>query len=429
MAASPLVGTMILGVTGPGLLEEQRAGARREGLPLTPDDLRPNPPVPDSQNAGPLLKELTQRYNALPKRECNLWDKAASDFLKNPKDATAQAEFSAGLTRYTELIALVEDAVERPHCDLAYDWNLGPNLLFPEFTVLRQFARTLVCRALLAQDASSAWADITRAAKLGNLIGETPCIIAALVSVAIHANADKGYIETLKRFGPSPEAHAAHAAFGPPLDPEHYFKGEVVLITACMKLLREGKLAKQEEASIDTNDENSYGFAGSSVTKTFSLVSPIAAAFWEKQLLVFWRKAFQIIREAKRTDDYSKMQEMDRFLKAWERDRINLPQNVMALILAPVFSQAPRKTQLAILAQKSLRESALALLEERAKTGAFPDSPTLPIDPFSPTKQTLRYKKEGTGCTLYSVGDDGNDDGGMAKRTKNSDGLDLVVRL
>ncbi|WP_309719298.1 hypothetical protein [Armatimonas sp.] len=422
LATSPLMGLLMLSISGPSLLEKQREAARREGIPLTSDDLRPNPPIPDSENAGPLLKELTERYNMLPKRERSLWEKATGDLLTKPSDANAMVAFDEGLTRYADLIVLLEQAAELPHCDLAYDWNQGPLLLFPEFAIVRNFARVLMLRARTARDAKAAWADIARTAKLGNLIGETPCSIAALVYVATHSIADRGYIETLKRFGPSVQAHDTLVAFGSPPEPEHYFGGELVLNTMAMKLLHDGKLN-----NADDNNEND--FMGSS-WRSFSFVAPVAAPIWEKQILIFWRQAFPKIREVQRTGCYEELGKwLNQMGKSWELDRINVPQNLMVLILFPMFSSAPIRTHLHTAALRRLRESALALSEEKAKMGSFPDSPTLPADPFSKTGEPLRYKKEGAGCVLYSVGQDHTDDGGVEKREKNSEKLDLVVRL
>lgn len=423
LASSPVVGILTLSIAGPGLLEGQRSAARREGIPLTPEDLRPNPPIPDAQNAGPLLKELARRYQALPEKESHDWDATYDLFGKNLDDPKARVAFQESLVRYADLVHLAEAATECPLCDLAYDWNQGLNLQFPEFAIVRRFGRLFTARASLATDSSRAWADVARCAKLGNLMGQTPCLIAALVSVALHAIADKSYIATLQRFGPSPQAHETLAAFGPPPKPTVYFQGEVVSCTMTLEQLRVGKLK-------DMADEEGGALIGGTVWKNLSLVAPVAVPFWEKQLLLFWREAFAKARDAEHTGDYEGLGAwFDATMKVWERDKINLPQNLLVLILAPVFSQASNKTHLHTQAQRHLRESALALLEEKAKTGTFPNSPTLPTDPFSSDKQPLRYRKDGAGCILYSIGQDHTDDGGVEKRARNSEKLDLVVRL
>ncbi|WP_395088953.1 hypothetical protein [Armatimonas sp.] len=419
LVSSPVVGILTLSISGPGLLEKQREAARREGIPLLPEDLRPNPPIPDAQNAGPLLKELTRRYQTLPEKESHDWDATYDLFGKNLDDPKARVAFQESLVRYADLIQLAEDATARPHCDFAYDWNLGMNLQFPEFAIVRRFGRLFTARAALATDASSAWADVARCAKLGNLMGQTPCVIAALVSVALHAIADKSYITTLKRFGPSTHAREILAAFGPPPKPTIYFQGEVVACAMTLEQMRSRKFKVEEEVG--------GAMMKGSAWEGLSFVAPVAVPFWEKQLLLFWRGAFAKAREVERTGDYESLGTwFAATMKVWERDKLNLPQNLLVLILAPVFSQASNKTQIHTQAQRHLRESALALLEEKAKTGTFPDSPTLPTDPFSPDKQPLRYRKDGAGCILYSIGQDHTDDGGVRK---NSEKLDMVVRL
>ena len=307
LGASPVVGLLTLSISGPSLLEKQRAAARREGIPLTPEDLRPNPPIPDSQNAGPLLKELTKRYHALPKQERNDWEKLSGDLLKTPADEALRVIFLDSEQRYAPLIRLAQEASALPHCDMAYDWSLGPDLLFPEFAVLRQFARILTVKAHLASDAVHAWTSIAQAARLGNLIGETPCLIAALLSVAIHAIADKGYIAALKRFGSSPQAHETLAAFGAPPEPELYFGGEVILSTVAMKQMRQGRVQNFSDES-DTSGTN----------RSLALVAPVATPYWEKQLLTFWRAAFAQARVAKRTQNYEQLSQwFEATVKEW----------------------------------------------------------------------------------------------------------------
>ena len=73
-----------------------------------------------------------------------------------------------------------------------------------------------------------------------------------------------------------------------------------------------------------------------------------------------------------------------------------------------------------------LRETALSLLEAKAKMGAFPASPNMPLDPYS--NRPLGYRREGAGCVLWSVGPDRKDDGGVALSAGKKQ-LDLVVRL
>jgi hypothetical protein len=60
--------------------------------------------------------------------------------------------------------------------------------------------------------------------------------------------------------------------------------------------------------------------------------------------------------------------------------------------------------------------AALAVERCRLATARLPDKLTdsAPLDPF--TGQPLRYKKLAKGYVVYSVGEDGNDDGGDEKK-------------
>lgn len=416
LAASPIIGGLTLAITAPSAAQQQRDAARREGLPLTPEDLRPQPPVRDVDNAAPLLRELTQLIQHNKEPAFKLWDKASADLLKNPDDAKLRATFQEGLTRYAALIATAEQAATLPHCDFNYDYAQGPNLLLPELATFRQLARLFTARALLAQDASSAFADIARAAKLGNLVAETPILIAALVYCAVHAIADKGYHQVLKRFGPSALAKETLQAFGPSPDPEFYLRSEVVMGTATMKLLREGKL----RGGISDGSPDGMRSAWNAATA----LAPLATPIWERQLLAFWREMYSALR-ATRGDSLARHELINALTKRWERSRA--PQDIMVVILIPVFSQAISKTSLRQEALRQLRASAVQLLEEKAATGHFPDAPTLPTDPFS--LNPLRYLKEGEHCRVYSIGEDKRDDGGAERSEDKKTLLDIVVQL
>ena len=73
-------------------------------------------------------------------------------------------------------------------------------------------------------------------------------------------------------------------------------------------------------------------------------------------------------------------------------------------------------TQARCIAQLRAARAALALERMRLTKGELPD-PTkvaLPTDPF--TGQPLRFKKQGDGYVIYSVGENGVDDGGDERK-------------
>ena len=232
---------------------------------------------------------------------------------------------------------------------------------------------------------------------------------------------DKGYLAVLKRFGPSRIARETLDAFGPTPDPEFFCRGEVVAGAVTMKLLREGKMNRTEE-----DVPESEGMCGDGAFwETLAKVSPLAGSYWEERLILFWREVFGILK-ATRDDPIRRGNLLEMQINRWSNDRLGMPQNIIALILGPVYSQGITGRPLLSITQRVLRETALSLLEARAKTGAFPEKPTLPVDPYS--GKPLGYRREGNGCAVWSVGPDGKDDDGVAL-SKDRTLLDLVVRL
>jgi len=412
LAVSPIVGGTLLAITGPSAVQRQRTAARAEGLPLTPQDLRPQPPVREEDNAAPLLRELTTRYNAIPKQETRTWEKALSTLLKKPTDSEAKTAFLAGLIRYAPLIALAEQAAKRPHCDFGYDFSKGATLEFPEFGIVRHFAQVFVNRACAAESADEGFADIARAAQLGNHMAETPVMISALVYSAIQSIAHQGYITLLKRFGPSEHAESTLAAFAPAPDPTFYFGGEILLGLSTLQQLREGK---QQLATVDGIAVDSFSKLMRSVQG--SVFAPVLLPQWEHQMLVYWREVYQQVRLAK--SDFRLLPEgLNQQGKRWQNDKLHLPQNLLVLMLTPMLSGAINSINLRTEALRALRHSALALLKD-------PHTPLL-NDPFSGEPLHSRY--EGKTLILYSVGQNRTDDGG-AELSQDKTQLDLVVRL
>jgi hypothetical protein len=85
------------------------------------------------------------------------------------------------------------------------------------------------------------------------------------------------------------------------------------------------------------------------------------------------------------------------------------------------------------IAQLHTARTGLAIQRYRLATGKLPDNLTeliptyldaVPKDPFD--GKDLRYKKLETGFVVYSIGEDGNDDGGKEKPRKRT-GSDVPV--
>lgn len=88
-------------------------------------------------------------------------------------------------------------------------------------------------------------------------------------------------------------------------------------------------------------------------------------------------------------------------------------------------------SQLAVLVQKAtaealLRQQLVAVLEARLKTGVFALKLAPPLDPFS--GKPLLYRMGAEGFVLYSVGENGKDDGGSDDEETITKGLSKTTR-
>src|SRR3954454_14107473 len=100
---------------------------------------------------------------------------------------------------------------------------------------------------------------------------------------------------------------------------------------------------------------------------------------------------------------------------SWKQRR----RGIVTALLAPLTEKVVTAANEAD-AERLLARTALALTAFKAKTGSYPDRldalvpdflPRVPLDPFS--GRPLRLKRDGDGATVYSVGRDLTDDGGV----------------
>jgi len=398
-------------------LPQERAAARREGIPLTPGDLRRSPPVLNSQNAAPLYRRITAALN----EKAMSADVKALDPLRQPgrtdKDRTTARLV---LARRKPLLDLAERAAALPHCDFQRPYEQGTAMEFPEYSALRHMARLLAARATLESDAGQpeeAFATIATGARIAAHAGEDTTLITMLVQIAIRAFMDRVYHTVLRAHHDQPgvvaSAERAERAFGRKTDLLHALGGEVVLGTVTCEQMRTGTLPRSEE------DEEG--------------LPPKAPAWivngWEANMLSLWRDVFTKLRAA--GDDPMAQY---RVMKATEEhldNRARQVVNVLAAILFPAFDNAALKIVQED-TQRQLRKAAVALVAYRQKTGRYPErldqlpAPSAP-DPF--TGKPFVYRRTGDGFLLYSVGTNFKDDGGRAKRTKpgSPDDTDIVV--
>jgi len=391
-------------------LPAELAAARREGLPLEPSDLRRKPPVPDSRNAAPFLREMAREYE---QSRAVATDGDVLAALRRPGRTDADRDAArAVLARGSRMVDLAEKAAARPDCDMEKPYELGPDVTFPEFAAARQAARLLAMRAVLSSDArrlQAAFRDIATGYRLGHLVGREPVVIAMLVRIAVEAIMGRAFEQIVLDHIREPRvirlAQGALASQGPLPSIEHACRGEVIFGRISMKIVRRGGdlgalTGSQPSADLRRQTASEAG------RNAFCDAS-------EARIVAFWRKSFAALRE--HPGDYAAQSDAQAAAIREVEANSRKPSYLLADILAPVFARVGDKIlQLQVL--RKLRAQLLRIVGYCNRTGVFPTGlrdlgGTLPMDPFS--GMPLLYRRTASGFVLYSVGEDREDDGGI----------------
>ncbi len=400
-------------------LPKELAAAKREGVPLTASDLRPTIPVPESQNGAPLYQQIRGAIDSMP----NADQDAVANFLRPGRTAADAANVRRILDGVAPQIAVAERAAAMPYCDFHYRYELGPNLLLPEFASARRLARLFAARAMLQSDQgkpNEVLKSVEVIARIGRQMGQTPAVIAMLVQIAIQSIADRVLQEVVLSHAVDHaelrQAQATEGAFGPAPDLEHGFRGEPVMGMVVVSDVR------RNPSSLPTIAPLAEATADSDMFRTAMCDA------WEARMLEYWSKVFSVLRTHR--GEYLLLYRELKSLCDAEQANEGKPTYELSAILNPVLTQAELKVITAE-AQRRLRRVMLQLLEYRLRSGSFPASlqalsPPAPPDPF--TDGPLRYRKTPRGFVLYSVGENFRDDGGNGKRPpKGGSPPDIVV--
>jgi len=392
--------------------------ARREGLPLAPGDMRPAQRIPQAQNAAPLYRQLDAALGARSRAVKDEESKVV--VLARSHKASDKQQARAIITRRGKEISLAEQAAIRPYCRFDRPWELGPEVLLPEYASMREIARLLCARAILEGDSGNpraAMQTISTGSKVGRHAGEDPIMIGLLVNIAIYAIMDSAFQDVILAHRNNPQiiALASRVASYPPLpDLEHSFGGEVVMCRVAVSMVRQNPTAS----------ERLLRLLGRRTGRTRAIMSDA----WETRMLEYWRACFRGIR-SNRGDPIGQANAL-RVLGEDLAPREKEPTYELAAILMPVFSQAALKLA-AGQEQQRLRKTLIELVKFKQKTERWPDSLSqLPVPPETDifTNKLPIYRKTLDGFILYSVAENFKDDGGQAKRDQKTGAFDLVIQ-
>jgi hypothetical protein len=304
--------------------------------------------------------------------------------------------------------------------------------LLPHTQDARVIADLLAKDAMLRsqdKDADSALASCRGVLNSGRSVGDEPTLISQLVRVACRGIAVRRAERVLAQGEPSDEALERFQALLAKEEPEPLLliaaRGERGGMDRLMEAIQAGKI-RLSPRDLDMT----AGFGGQtapSLAEDLALWAPGARDAQRAAMLRYMNHAVELASAKPPTDD-AKWQKLDATAK---------DQPVLVRLLVPAFGKVARSVQRS---QAQLRCAIGATAAERFRRdkGRWPDTfkeelkkagyvADMPTDPYD--GQPLRWRRAGDGVEIYSIGPDGQDDGGNRDGQNPETGAVIGFRL
>jgi hypothetical protein len=388
-----------------GRAEEAEAAARQAGLPWTAEDLRPPEPVPDAQNAATDLAALHEAFVRAQK------DPAVR--TRDRDRASRDPEVLARHVRdYAEVLAAAERMAAKPALDMNRRWEIAPVLEFPEYESLRAAARALQARAnlrILRGDLQGALADTVRIRRLARLAAQEPEIMSLLTGIAMHAIAGGPEEGLAAAWAAQPvrlaSLDAAIRQNGPPSDILPALRGE---FHRSLAGLRNAHLFEGMEAAALEGEEPKA--PDPALLRREGWPPGLSRRAIMVRVVEAWTRAWpELVRRA---GDPMQQEEVLQTMAQQLGEGMGLSGMAAAIYMPmPEAYGAP-------VAKAQARDGALrgliAALRARAATGGWPASlAEAGFEDADPFGRPYVLKASGGTALVYSLGLDGQDDGGM----------------
>jgi len=403
-ALANILGTLYYG----RLVARETSALRAEGKPLILSELT-GAPVAPGDNAAPLYRQAAQIVSA-PENGPKYGDR---DWFTPSKLAVLMQRVDAD----SQALQLVVKATGKPACDFATDWAKGPAAHFPHYEERRELARFLRTAAITSahrKDMAEALERLRMGGMLVNRALGEPALVGQLVAIAVDGVVLHALPYVIAQ-GPLPEQQvrdlsdcldgkALHEGFLRSL------QGERVVGLDFFGLVR---ASPQRAAQIADGALHPSPFTNGSLTVYTRLLGALVCA-----------DQLKYIRYMNGVEDSARLpwREAQPALQALE-DSIGTKTigGALTSIIAPVFQSVFAKTNSQV-AGRELAKLAMGLELHKQRFGAYPEALAqlkrldwpMPDDPF--TGQAFIYRRQEEGFLLYSVGPDGQDDGGRPVR-------------
>lgn len=419
---------------------EQQVVSQSQFLRIEVANLMENnlpPQVSDADNAAPLY------LRAFAKLESDGDFRAVEQLLADDEPGLLDHPLvTESLARHTETLALLEQAASRDVCRFTRDWT-RPSfaLLLPEIDAMRRAARLVALAArhdVASGKPAAALAKVEMLAAFSQHAASEPLLITMLVGFSLDAVAD----QTLTHVLPALTAEEAEllatltlpditlamprAVFGEEAFGLAMFADVIAGSSEATSLLADGDAGTA--VGIVAGQNSPIG----SLFRVFLIPSDLAG--YRRIMHVFHQLASEQAAFAQRRDAAS----------ALYSELHDSQPGILCSLIYPALSSvldAGFRDQ----ARNACQEVLIAATRQRLATGSLPESldaieprwlPLSPTDPFTGTSLTnrepLRYRLNEQGLTVWSVGPDGEDDGGPGPKdndppNRKNDDIGLMI--
>ena len=405
-AASFIIGQMV---------ETQIARMRAKGEPTALSDLG-RPKVPDDQNAAPVYAKA---FKIMERTGASIYLKAVEPVRNRHKNPPPWGKIRQAVGQFDGVVPLVEEAVSRPKCQFPVDWRAGWLARFDHFRRLWWVQYFLSAKAMLAahdHKMADALQLVSLEFELSESLAQEPAIVSQMIRYR-HIGTACVSLQYCLQSGPIDRRHAQQLANKLALfDLVPGLTGAIMGESVALGLAGFSYFRKNPADFCNMMGQFGTPPWGGSVWAICEASFP-GKPFLNADKLFYYRTMDQVITDSKLS--YREFNSRRGMLF----DRLGYPWYASVSTVSITATCQPIAMRDRAVANLAMAQVALGLSAYHNNYGEYPPDLRelktrlkwrLPDDPFS--GKPLRYKRQGNGYLLYSIGQNLTDDGGEKTR-------------
>ena len=423
------IGALVWRGIQPGDIQRHLARLRAEGVPTTSAELDAwYPAVPDAENAGKLLLEAASGFRT-PRIPALVLDFSQRPSMTNPPTAERLAANRAYLATNASTLAAIHTALQHPNSRFPINLNAGVLTLLPHLAVFKGHAQQLgVCAEMAAEcdQPQLAAQCLLDGLHMARILQQEPLLISFLVKIACEAIATTSTERVFHRITLSRDQLVElQAAFGEAAAAQSYERamvGELCMNLDAFRLPVQKKLQWLAISGAAPSSPNleSVALWLHSVSGMKNRDLKVMVDYYDQSRLISRLPPTKRRIESEHLNHELNQQLQSHFLPF---TRMLLPD------LQRIDSKAARNYSV-------LRCAEVACAVERWRLehqGALPSSldalvpgflAAVPEDPMD--GRPFKFRARPNGFVVYSIGEDGTDDGGTVRRPATTNHWDYT---